>query len=155
MKLPIEKSSLDDSYEGIVELEANIFAFQEKAKDCHERDCQECGKPLYLFFVDTKEYDELLSQTTKDFKPGDDWGAKLNKLYQEDPGLEQRLSKIAEYNVPDELLQIPHDKGGSHGDLRLRYKNAVLLFFPLKEFQYFKDNFSKDWDALLYNKEIN
>ncbi len=155
MKLTIDKHSLDDSYEGTLELEAAIFAFQEKSDDCHDKDCQECGKPTYLFFVDTTEYDNLWKETTKDFKPTEDWRPKLKTLYQKDPGLEQRLSKQAKYLVPAELLQISHDEGGGHGDLRLRYKDAIVLFFPLKEFEWFKSEFSKDWDALLYNKEMN
>lgn len=43
------------------------------------------------------------------------------------------------YSVPDKLLSIPHERGGGHGDLRLRYNRANVIFMPMRDYDsYFK-----------------
>lgn len=155
MKITIDKKCLDDSQEGGIQLEAAVFAFKENVDCCEDPDCKECGKPAYLFFIDTKEYDELWKKTTRRFKPTDDWGRKLQRKYKTNHGLEQKLSMESKYQVPKELLQIQHARGGGHGDLRLRYIKSCILFFPLDEFGYFKREYSENWNILEIDSEFS
>lgn len=60
------------------------------------------------------------------------------------------------YDVPDKLLSIPHQRGGGHGDLRLRYNRANVIFMPMSDYDtYFKTNlgFLEDCE-ILYEPEV-
>jgi len=151
MQIIIDQNKLDNSFNGTMKLEGKIFAYQGPIEYPDEMDYKESNKPTYLVFVDTSEHEKLWSEVTKDFKPGEDWTLGLRRLYIEQPGLEKRLSKQCEYGVPPEAFKIPHDKGGAHGDLRLRYGNANVLFFPVNDYNYLKSEYSDNWKILCEN----
>ena len=61
------------------------------------------------------------------------------------------------FDVPKEALNIPHERGGAHGDLRLRYKNANIIFFLEEDFWSFfrlDDSFIASCDIIYSEKGI-
>ena len=151
MQIIIDKNKLDNAFDGTIKLEGKIFAYQGPIEYRGEIDCKESNKSTYFVFVDTSKHEELWREVTKDFKPTEDWTWGLRRLYTEQPGLEKKLSKQCKYGVSSQAFKIPHDKGGAHGDLRLRYNNATVLFFPLNEYDYFKSEYSNEWEILCEN----
>lgn len=127
MKITIEKNKLDNRiWQGAITLEGEAVAHFPASDD---------GNPSYLIIVDTREYDDLWREVTKDLNGTDDWGKELEEVYQQHPELREKLSAEGQYKVPTDALEIEHVKGGGgHGDLCLVYKDSTIVFMPLKEY---------------------
>ncbi|PIN86480.1 hypothetical protein COV19_04260 [Candidatus Woesearchaeota archaeon CG10_big_fil_rev_8_21_14_0_10_44_13] len=131
MELKMSIGRLDDKVGGECVLHGEVFAYVADS---------DLGNPAYTIFVDTTEYDKLWRETTSGFNPRSDWGELLRKKYEENPGLKERLSDERKYGVPGELLDTPHQEGGGHGDVRLRYRKANVVFMPMSDYNGFFRN---------------
>jgi hypothetical protein len=132
MKIRIDKSMLDSSKTGDIELEAKVFAYFPATTTQN--------KSYYCIYKNTEEYNALWNEVTKDFKGTDDWSKKLEEVYAKQPELRDKLSRQGKYKVPKELLVISRGTGGHHGDLDIKYENVILAFHELGDYETFSKN---------------
>jgi len=144
LRITISKDRVNERYSGNVVLEGEVFAY-----GMHE------GKPCYIVYMDTSEYDFLWRETVKEFKSTDNWREKLSEKYIQDPELEERLSDYAKFKVPGSLLAISHKRKSPHGDLTLIFKDGDVDFNPLSAYETFLKDKTEYlmWVQVLYDRD--
>lgn len=105
----IEKARLDGSADkSSIDIECEAFGiFPPNGDDTGD---PEDGKPTYLIFKD---------------------------LSQIENHIENPSTGNTQYGIPLEALVLPHQTGGGHGDVRLRYTNATVVFMLFGDYERF------------------